>query len=552
MRHLTWGSQSKHHNRMLRNFSLFTLALALAFGAGCSRGKFNQSSANKPDHVLVATIPPNLTKLDPAQVEDGDTIEVLNQVFEGLVAYDENNELVNNLAESWTVSPDGLTYTFKIKKGVKFHSGREMTAEDVKYSWDRAANPAVLSGTVEGYMADIVGFKECWAGKANGLSGVTVIDPYTIQVKIIAPKGYWPMYLQYPCYFVVDKNVAGMAPITSVSQMVGTGPFKMTSFTENQEVVLTRFDDYHGGKPKLESIHRLIAKDPQTRRSLYESGRADWVALERQDKAYVDSKPELAKALTTVDRAAIWYLGFGLTQNAQLRDPRVRRAFAMAINKDRIIQQGFDNINLKAEGIIPPSVPGYDPNFKGIPFDPAGAKQLFAQAGYPNGKGFNPLKLYFRGDRADAKIVAEMVAQDLDQNLGVRVDLAPTEWKALLEMRRKGELPFFHIRWSADYLDPQNFLSFMLRTGAKENSLGYSNPKFDALCDKADVLPLTQKEERFRLYREAQKIAVVDDAIWIPIYFQRDLELVRPGVEGIRRSAMGPLPHTSTDVVFSR
>lgn len=528
------------------------VAFALLVGLGCGKGKFNRTAENKADHQLVATIPTNLTKMDPAQVEDGDSIEVLNQVFEGLVQYDEHNELVNNLASDWTVSGDGTTYTFKLKTGVKFHSGREMTAEDVKYSWDRAANKNVLSPTVEGYMADIVGFKDCWDGKTKSLSGVRVVDANTIEVKITSAKGYWPMYLQYPCYFVVDRDAAGMKPITSVKEMVGTGPYKMESYVENQQIDLVRFDDYHGGKPKLERVTRLIAKDAQTRRSLYESGRADWVSLERQDKTYVDEHTDLKEALTTVDRAAIWYVGFGLTQNEQLRDPRVRKAFAMAINKDRIIKEGFDGINVKANGIIPPSVPGFDSAYGGIAFDPAAAKKLFAEAGYPDGKGFKPLKMYFRADRADPKIVSEMVAQDLEQNLGVKIELAPTEWKALLEMRAKGELPFFHLRWGADYLDPQNFLTFMLHTNAKENSLGYSNRTFDQLCEMADKLPLSQKDQRHTLYRQAQKIAVEEDAIWIPIYFQRDLELVRPGVEGIRRSAMGPLPHTTADVVWNK
>lgn len=532
--------------------SLVVLFAAATLTVGCGGGRFGNSGASKADHVLYATIPTNLTKLDPAQVEDGDTIEVLNQVFEGLVQYDEHNELQPNLAESWTVSEDGLTFTFKIKKGVKFHSGREMTAEDVKYSWDRAATKEALSPTVEGYMMDIVGFAEAWAGKADGLSGVKVLDPYTLEVKILHPKGYFPMYLQYPCYFVVDREKVAKTPITSIENMVGTGPFRITEYKENQQVVLERFEDYHGGAPKLQRIVRLIAKDPQTRRSLYESGRADWVALERQDKAFVDQNEELKRALQVVDRAAIWYLGFGLKAYDPFKDTRVRKAFAMAIDKDRIIKEGFDGINLRADGIIPPSVPGFDPDFKGLPYDPAAAKALLAEAGYPNGQGLKPIKFYFRADRADPKIVAEMVAQDLDKNLGVKVELAPTEWKALLEMRSKGELGFFHLRWGADYLDPQNFLSFMLHTKARENTLGYSNPVFDAICDKADKLPLEKKEERFKLYREAQKIAVVDDAIWIPIYFQRDLELVRPGVEGIRRSAMGPLPHTETDVVWSR
>ena len=168
----------------MRLIGIFATAAALAALVGCGGGKFSGDTANKTDHVLSYPIPNNPTKLDPAAVEDGDTIEVLHQVFEGLVMYDENNELVGNLAESWEVSEDGLTYTIKLKPGVKFHNGRDMTAEDVKYSWDRAAHKSVQSPTVEGYMADIVGFDDVWDGEAEGMSGVKVIDPQTLQVTI--------------------------------------------------------------------------------------------------------------------------------------------------------------------------------------------------------------------------------------------------------------------------------------------------------------------------------------------------------------------------------
>jgi ABC-type transport system substrate-binding protein len=314
--------------------------------AGCSKGRFSGSTEGKANHVLVATIASNPTKLDPAQVEDGDTIDILNQVFEGLVEYNERNDLVGNLAESWTVSPDGLTYVFKIKQGVKFHSGREMTAEDVKYSWDRAAHPDVLSGTVgteneAGYMSDIVGFEDVVSGRTTSISGVRVLDPYTLEVRIKSMRAYWPMYLQYPCYFIVDKNSAGLKPMVEVRQMVGTGPFKLDKFIDNQEVHLIRFDDYHKGAPKLQMIKRLVAKDAQNRLQLYQAGRADWVPIERQDKVVVDRDPELKEALVVVDRAAIWYVGFAPKIYAPFQDARVRRAFAMAIDKDRIINQGF-------------------------------------------------------------------------------------------------------------------------------------------------------------------------------------------------------------------
>lgn len=533
----------------MRKSCLFLwLALALVLGCQSKSGTSAQRGGQQVgDHVLNWPMPNDPTKLDPASVEDGDTIDILQQVYEGLVGWNDKTELTPNLAERWDVSKDGKTYTFYLKKGVKFHNGAEMTAEDVKFSWDRAATPSVQSTTADTYMTDIVGFKEMRAGSAKSISGVRIVDPYTLEVKILEPKAYWMMNLTYPCYFVVPKTTP-MKPITT-DMMIGTGPFKLGTYNLRQYIEVVRFDEYHGGKPLLERIRRQVGKDAQMRRQLYENGEADWVSLERQDKPMIDANPELKKALTIVDRPAIWYVGMNINQYPPFKDKRVRQAFAMAIDKDRIIREGFDNLNLKAEGIIPPGIPGYDETFKGYQYDPEQARKLLAAAGYAGGKGLPPMKLNFRVDRADARRVSEMVQQDLDKNLGVKIELQGLEWGTFLKLRADGTLPFIHLRWAADYPDPQNFLSLMLRTGARENTLGYSNPQFDALCDSADKEMNPTK--RLELYRRAQRI-VVDDAPWIPIYFQRDLELVRPGVTGIQRSLMGPLPLTKADVVRSQ
>lgn len=530
-------------------FILFcTFVVMLLNLLGCSKGKFGGSTASKEDHVLIYPLPNNPTTLDPAAVEDGDTIDVLHQIFEGLVTWNEDTEVIPNLAERWELSDDHLTYTFHLKKGVKFHNGEEMTAHDVKYSWDRAANPAVQSPTAAGYMVDIVGVEDVLQGRASSISGVEVVDDYTLKVQIKEAKPYWIQYLEYPCFYVVPKSTQ-LQPIQDIKDAIGTGPFVLSELKDNQFVEMTRFDDYHMGPPKLKKVRRIIQGDAQIRRQLYEAGEVDWIQLERQDLRMVKSNSELSQHLKIVDRPAIWYIGFDLDEVPAFKDKRVRQAIAMAIDKDRIIRDGFDGINLRADGIVPPGVPGYDENFKGLPYDPEKAKQLLAQAGFPNGKGFPKVNMVFRVDRQDPKMVVQMVQQDLQKNLGIDIQPQGMEWGTLLKLRADGTLPLFHLRWHADYPDPQNFLSFMLRTGVPENKLGYSNPEFDRLCDLGDRE--FDEAKRLEYYAKAQEIAV-DDAIWIPIYFQRDLELIRPSVKGIKRSLMGPLPLIEVDVVWER
>ncbi len=531
--------------RFVVPFLAFVLVLS-----GCGKGGFSKGAAGRQDHFFAYPMPNYPTELDPATVEDGDTIDLLEQIYEGLVQWTESSELMPNLAEEWEISEDRLTYTFHIKRGVKFHSGREMTAHDVKFSWDRAANPGLASPTVDGYMADLVGFREVREKVATEMSGVRVLDDYTLEVRLKEPKVYWPLYLRYPCYYVVDRDVVPAdREIRRVEEVGATGPFMLTEL-EPKYATLTRFEDYHLGPAKLAEIRRPFVEDAQTRFAMYESGEMDWLQLERQDLRAVEADPELKKDLLRVPRPAIWYLGFDLVEYPPFAKKKVRQAFAMAVDKEAIINELFQGANELAGGIIPPGVPGYRPDFKGLPYDPPRARQLLAEAGYPGGKGMPPLELYYRVDRDDPRLVSERVQLNLKENLGVEVGLRPLEWDYLLDLRNKGKLPFFHLRWHADYLDPQNFLSFMLHTNARENMLDYSNPEFDRLCDEADRE--FDQARRIELYHQAEEIAVLEDAIWVPIYFQYDLELLRSEVTGLRRSGLGPLPHWTTDVTWAK
>jgi ABC-type transport system substrate-binding protein len=259
----------------------------------------------------------------------------------------------------------------------------------------------------------------------------------------------------------------------------------------------------------------------------------------------IQTDPTLSKELKQFDRANIWYLALNQQAFPPFKDRRVRRAFAHAINKDELIRLALRGMARRAEGIVPPGVPGRDEGFKGLAYDPTRAKQLLSEAGYPEGKGFPRLTISYRQGYTYIEDGALAIRNDLKQNLGIDVEVRRVEWAQFLKERENGTMPCYHLRWAADYLDPQNFLSLMLRTGAKENTIGYSNPEFDRLCDMADVEPDPAK--RMELYRQAESVAV-EDAPWVTIYHKTDVELHKPTVSGIRESIMGHLPHTTTTV----
>jgi oligopeptide transport system substrate-binding protein len=529
-------------------FHILAFLAGVALMAGCGK---RQASGPPSQNVLRYAITTEPTTFDPALVRDGPTIDMLFHVFEGLVQWDENNRVRPNLAESWSVSEDGRTYTFTLKKGVRFHNGREVTAEDFKYSIERACDPELASPVSATYLNDIVGALDKLNRKAQEVKGVEVVDKYTLRITIDHPKAYFLAKLTYPTAYVVCREaieqngdeVNGRRLRINERCAIGTGPFKLQQYVPGSKVVLAANKEYHAGAPKLDGIERPIVLDASTRHAMYERGDLDIVDVQKGDLLRDQQDPVLSKELRTFERAAVFYLGLNQNVFAPFKDRRVRLALAHATDKDAIVKVALMGVPQKANGIIPPGVLGYDPNFQGIPYDPEKARQLLAEAGYPEGRGFPTLTLTFREKTPDLRRAAEMIKEQYRKELGINVELREMEWGAFLDALDRKELPFVHLRWMADYLDAQNFLSVLLRTGVPENVVGYSNPRFDALCDTADKEQDEQK--RIQLYREAERIAV-QDVPWIPIYFQRDVELIKPYVKGIRDSLMGHLPHVTT------
>lgn len=519
--------------------------LAGLWGCGQGGGFSERANSQAQENVLRYAIPNNPTSLDPAIVQDGDTLDLLQQVYEGLVGWSPENEVVGLLAESWEVSEDGRVYTFKLRDA-KFHNGKPVTAEDVKWSIERAANPAKQSPTADAYLSDIEGLSARVKGEADSVSGVEVVDEKTVRLRLRQAVPYFLGKLTYLVSAVLPKGaVPETEDIRTAAEAIGTGPFRLARYDDKQLAVLEANADYWGGAPKLARIERPVILDANTRLTKYINGELDLVQLQRSDLKGVLENAELKDQVRFFPRPAIWYIGMNSTQYKPFADRRVRQAFAMAIDRDKIVGELMGGVNTPAYTIVPPGVPGHRERGAGLPFDPERARSLLKEAGFEGGQGMPPLTLTHREGYPDIKLVAEAAAGMIKENLGVEVRVQPMEWLKYLEEYNAGRQVFYHMRWSADYLDPQNFLSHMLSTTGPENKFGYSNPEFDALTAQADKL--MDMEQRIPLYQNAEDI-VLQDAPWIPIFFQRDIELHRPGVSGMRESLFGHLPHTTTTV----
>ncbi len=521
------------------------VAAALLLAAGCTH--HNRASSGPPaDNVFRVPLVGPPTTFDPAMVEDGTTIDVLQNLFEGLVQWSPDNKIVPCLAQSWQVSADGKTYTFHLRPGVKFQDGNPVTAQDVYYSFHRSLDPALKSEPAPIYMSDIVGALDENNGKAKDLKGVKVIDPMTVAITITKPKAYWIDTLTYPTDYVVSKAEGDKTPgvpmtAETIALGAGTGPFQLKSYAPDSKVTMAAYAGYWDGAPKVAGISRPIIVDASTRHAEYVNGDLDVLQyLQPGNLATDQNDPNLKSQIQLFPRASTWYVGLNSKAFPAFKDVRVRQALAYATDKNLIVQRVFAGKRDVAQDILPEGIPGTDPNFQGYPYDPAKAQALLAAAGYPGGKGFPVVPMVYRIGYPEVQATVELLRDQWQKNLDITVQGSGEEYGKMLHEKDQGTLPCYHIRWAADYLDPQDYYTVLLHTGSVENTTGYSNPKYDAICDAADVS--RDPTKRLAMYRPAARIAA-DDVPIIPLYYQKDPELVKPYVKGLDDCLMGHLPY---------
>ncbi|MEP6756833.1 MAG: peptide ABC transporter substrate-binding protein, partial [Chthonomonadales bacterium] len=512
----------------LRLIVLILAAATLLAGiTGCGPKGSSGGGSGKTENVLRYAIRLDPPSLDPAILQDVYTSELVQNVYEGLTTIDENNKPVPCLAEKWDISPNGMTYTFHLRQGVKFTNGDPFTAEDVKYSLERVLLPETKSPTGPNYLAGVVGVKEMVAGTSKTLSGLKVIDPSTVSITLDKPRAYFLSMIAYPSNFILSKKTLQSAhgPFTK-DQAIGTGLFKVEKFDQGSLVVLTANTSYWGGRPKLDRIERPVVINFQTTHAKYEADETDVCETNTTDYK-ADSQDSRFKTQTQViPQANTWYIAFHPKLEPKFADVRVRRAFAMAINRDELTRIATNGVYPRADGFLPPGMPGFTTGLNKIPYDPEAAKKLFAEAGFPGGAGFPKLKCVYAQGTIESAAAVQRIRSDLKTNLDVELETQERESGIFFKETGDKELiPFFFTGWVADYIDPQDFLSTMLRTGSALNHVAYSNTKFDALCDEADST--TDMDKRVKLYQQADQICV-DDVAFLPIMYGSQPILIKP------------------------
>lgn len=448
-------------------------------------------------------------------------------VFSGLVAFDPKLNLIPDLAESWDLSADGTVYTFHLRQNARFHDGRPVTAQDFIYSWERAANASTQSETVLTYLGDIVGVQEMNAGKADHISGLKALDQHTLQVTIDAPKPYFLLKLTYPTGYVVDKsNVESGKEWYRTPN--GTGPYKLTRWDSFKVMIYERNKDFYLGPPAIPYIIVRLYSGEGLR--LYETGDIDVTGVSSFSVPRVtDPKEPLSKEVLKNVSLCTSYIVLDVAQ-PPFDDLKVRQAFALAFDRQKYIQSVTNGVSLPAEGLYPPGLPGYDPNFKGLSFDPQRARQLLKESKYGGPAGLPPIVFTDSGFGTDlysgTAALAQMWQKTLDVSITIE-NIEPNQFSHQLHAGNHGQI--FSTGWCADYPDPENFADALFHTGAQQNEGHYSNPQLDAILEQARTERDVNK--RMALYQQAQQIIVQD----VPVIFTThplSYMLVKPYVKG--------------------
>ncbi|MEZ5923118.1 MAG: ABC transporter substrate-binding protein [Hyphomicrobiaceae bacterium] len=494
------------------------LLCAAALVIGCVPGL---AQTPKQGGAATVTFSNDLTTLDPHVGYDWQNWSVIKSIFDGLMDYKPGTtELEPDLAESYAVSEDGKTYTFKLRPGVKFHNGRVMTAADVKWSLEHAVNPATQSPG-GGYLSAIAGYDDLVGGKSTELSGVTAPDDGTVVITLTRPDATFLHVMAINFAYVVPKEAVEAAGADWGKQPVGTGAFKFVEWVPGQRIVLERNTDYYKpGTPYLDKLTFEFGLDPTVAVLKLKNGEIDIVGDGIPPAQFAEAMADPAnKDLIAVgDQLHTGYVTMNVTM-APFDNVKVRQAVNMAINKDRIVKI-INNRAVPATQALPPAMPGYNADNKGYAYDPEGAKALLTEAGMAD--GFST-EIFAMNVDPNPRI-AQAIQQDLAA-VGIKAEIKALAQAEVISAGGSGKAPMIWsggMAWIADFPDPNNFYYGILGcVGAVEGGWNWSRYCNQALDDRGNaadaMVKAEQAGERIDLWKGIFD-DVLKDAPWAPIF----------------------------------
>jgi oligopeptide transport system substrate-binding protein len=495
-----------------------TAALALVATAPAALAQ-----SPKQGGAAIVTFNNDLTTLDPQVGYDWQNWSVIKSIFDGLMDYKPGTtELEPDLAESYTVSGDGLTYNFKLRPGVKFHNGRAMTPADVKYSLERAVD-AKTQSPGGGYFSAIEGYDAMSGGKASELSGVRIVDDKTVSITLTRPDATFLHLMAINFAYIVPKEEIEKAGADWGKKPVGTGAFKFVEWVPGQRIGLERNKDYYRqGVPYLDKLTFEFGQDPTVAVLRLKNGEVDIVGdgIPPAQFNEIVADPANKDLIAVGDQLHTGYVTMNVTQ-PPFDNLKVRQAVNMAINKDRIVRL-INNRGVPATQALPPAMPGYNKDNKGYAYDPDSAKKLLAEAGQTE----ISTELYAMNVDPNPRI-AQAIQQDLAA-IGIKAEIRSLAQAEVIAAGGAGKAPMIWsggMAWIADFPDPANFYYGILGcAGAVEggwNWSKYCNKELDTRAQNADAMVKSdQAEQRISEWKSVFD-DVLKDAPWAPVFNEK-------------------------------
>ncbi len=485
--------------------------------------------------------------LDPAIVTGISEMRITKALFEGLLRLDPKTaQSVPGLAERWKVSSDGKVYTFHLRTNAAWSTGQPITAEDVVYSWMRALSPAT-AGDYAGQLFYIKNAEDYYNGKIKdpALVGIRALETHRLQVELEHPLAFFLDLCTFPTLAVVPRQAITRGGDRWLSQrpLPTSGPYQLVAWRLNNKVRLRKNPYYwDAANTQSEIIDILPIGSPNVALNLYETGVADIV----WDKDLVPS--ELLDVLMkrpdfhTYDYLGTYFYRFNVTRKP-LDDPRVRSAFALATNRERIIRKITMGGEKPAYHFVPDGVANYSSPQEPA-FDPEQARQLLAAAGYPGGKGFPPMQYAFYSAASGGAKLPGKIAIELQQmwreELGIEVELRQIERKIFYSAQSRLDYDLSASSWIGDYNDPNTFLDMFL-SNSGNNRTGWSNSRYDGLIREANLQ--TDLKRRATLFRQAETLLIAQEVPIVPIYFYAGFNYFDPNkIQGIYQNILDEHP----------
>lgn len=471
---------------------------------------------------------------DPPDVESVYDSLPINQIFDGLVRLDPGLNVMPALAETWTISRDGLSYTFRLREGVRFHDGSPLTAQDVVFTFRRALEPRrEKRSIVLTYMGAVDGAAEFSSGRRADLPGVRALDARTVAIRLRRPN---PSFLE-----VLALDYLRVVPMATVKKLgdavfrkapVGTGPFRFVS-RDDAKLVLRANRDYFLGAPHLDEVQVFFPLPREVDRGerRFLDGRLDAIEPGAESLARLSTREDVA--IHRFQELSVSFLGLA-TGHPDFEDVRVRQAVAHAIDRDAIVAFAPATRRV-ANGILPPGLPGYSPDVKTLPHDPGRARALLAEAGHADGRGLKPFTIFVSPGSVAARRTFEKIESDL-RAVGFPCEVREVGWPELSRRLEDHDAPAFVLGWIADLADPDAFLGTLFVPEGTANYFDFSDEETARLLESGAYE--TNPVDRARAYRAIER-GVLAKAPFVPLYHSVGVVARRAAVHGLEPGPLG-------------